>query len=148
MRFMIQVRANEEMERGVFPPNAREMFEAMDAFNQELVRDGWLVAADGLQPSSKGARIRWTDGEPSVIDGPFAEAKELIAGYWLIQAPSREAVIERFRRCPPPGDLRQGEIEIRQIYDPSDFPEDAISPEMRAREEQSIAEHLARGPRA
>ena len=147
MRFMIQVRANEEMETGVFPPNAKEMFEAMDAFNQELVRDGWMLAGDGLHPSSKGARIRWTDGKPRVIDGPFAEAKELIAGYWVIQAPSREAVIERFKRCPPPADLRQGEIEIRQIYDPSDFPENTITPEIRAREEQWIAEQQAKAPR-
>lgn len=147
MRFMIQVRANEDTEAGVFPPNAREMFEAMDAFNQELIRDGWMLAGDGLHPSSKGARIRWTDGEPSVTDGPFAEAKELIAGYWVVQAPSREAVIERFKRCPPPADLRQGEIEIRQIYDPSDFPEDTITPEIRAREEQWIAEEQTRAPR-
>src|SRR5262245_18156761 len=75
VRFMIQVRANKDTEAGVFPPNAREMFEAMDRFNQELVRDGMLLAGDGLHPSSKGARIRWTDGEPRVIDGPFAEAK-------------------------------------------------------------------------
>jgi len=144
---MIQVRANEDTEAGVFPPNAKEMFEAMDAFNQELIRDGWMLAGDGLHPSSKGARIRWTDGEPSVTDGPFAEAKELIAGYWVVQAPSREAVIERFKRCPPPADLRQGEIEIRQIYDPSDFPEDTITPEIRAREEQWIAEEQTRAPR-
>lgn len=147
MRFMIQVRANEDTEAGVFPPNAKEMFEAMDAFNQELIRDGWMLAGDGLHPSSKGARIRWTDGEPSVTDGPFAEAKELIAGYWVVQAPSREAVIERFKRCPPPADLRQGEIEIRQIYDPSDFPEDTITPEIRAREEKWIAEEQTRAPR-
>ena len=127
MRFMIQVRATEEMEAGEFPPNAKDMFDAMEAFNQELVRDGWMQAADGLHPSSRGARIRWTDGKPTVIDGPFAEAKEVIAGYWLIEAPSREAVIERFKRCPPPADLRQGEIEIRQIYAPSDFPEGLIT---------------------
>jgi hypothetical protein len=148
MRFMIQVRANDDTEAGLFPPNATEMFEAMDAFNQELVRDGWMLAGDGLHPSSKGARIRWTDGKPTVIDGPFAEAKELIAGYWVIEAPSREAVIERFKRCPPPADLRQGEIEIRQIYDPSDFPENTITPEIRAREEQAIVEQKARAPRA
>ena len=148
MRFMIQVRANEEMESGVFPPNANEMFAAMHAFNEELARDGWLLGADGLQPSSKGARIRWTDGKPTVTDGPFAEAKEVIAGYWLIEAPSREAVIERFKRCPPPADLRQGEIEIRPVYESSDFPEDAISPELRAREEQWTAEQQARPPRS
>jgi hypothetical protein len=118
------------------------------ATNASAVRDGWMLATDGLQPSSKGARIRWTDGRPRVIDGPFAEAKELIAGYWVIQAPSREAVIERFKRCPAPADLRQGEIEIRQIYDPSDFPEDTITPEIRAREEQWMAEQQVKAPRA
>ena len=138
MRFMIQVRASEDMETGVFPPNAKEMFDAMDAFNQELVRDGWMLAADGLQPSSKGARIRWTDGKPRVIDGPFAEAKELIAGYWLIQAPSREAVIERFKRCPPPTDLRQGRSRSAR----------STTPVMRAREEKWIAEQQAKPSRA
>lgn len=147
MKFMIQVRATEDMEAGGFPPNAKEMFEAMDVFNEELIRDGWMLAADGLHPSSKGARIRWTDGKPTVIDGPFTETKELIAGYWLIQAPSREAVIERFKRCPPPTDLRQGLIEIRQVYESSDFPEEVISPEMRARDEQWNAEQQAKAPR-
>lgn len=147
MRFMIQVRANKDMEAGVFPPNAKEMFEAMDRFNQELVRDGWLLAGDGLHPSSKGARIRWTGGKPRVIDGPFAEAKELIAGYWLVKADSREAVIERFKNCPPPADLSEGEIEIRQVYDPSDFP-DSISPEIRAREEQWLADREKNALRA
>lgn len=148
MRFMIQVRANKDTEAGIFPPNAKEMFEAMDRFNQELVRDGWMLAGDGLMPSSKGARIRWTDGKARVIDGPFADAKELIAGYWVVQAKSKEEVVERFKRCPPPADLSSGEIEIRQIYDPSDFPEDSITPEIRAREEQWIADQAKNAPRA
>lgn len=148
MRFMIQVRANQDMEAGIFPPNAKDMFEAMDRFNQELVRDGWMLAGDGLMPSSKGARIQWTDGKPRVIDGPFADAKELIAGYWLVQANSREEVIERFLRCPPPDDLRKGLIEIRQVYDPTDFPEDAVSPEILEREQQWIAEQQKNAPRS
>ena len=147
MRFMVQVRANKDTEAGYFPPNASEMFEAMDRFNQELVRDGWMLGGDGLQPSSKGARITWTDGEARVVDGPFAEAKELIAGYWLIQAASKAEVVQRFLRCPPPADGRNGEIEIRQIYDTSDFPADVVSPELRAREEQWIADQQKAAPR-
>jgi len=82
-----------------------------------------------------------------VIDGPFAEAKELIAGYWVVQANSKAEVIERFLRCPPPADLQAGELEIRQLYDPSDFPEDTITPEIRAREEQWIADQKQSAPR-
>lgn len=147
MRFMVQVRANKDTEAGTFPPNASEMFEAMDRFNQELVRDGWMLAGDGLHPSSKGARIVFGEGKPRVVDGPFAEAKELIAGYWVVQANSKAEVIERFLRCPPPADLQGGELEIRQLYDPSDFPENTITPEIRAREEQWIADQKLAAPR-
>src|SRR5688572_26875995 len=108
MRFMIQVRATKDSEAGVFPPNAAEMIEAMDRFDQELIRDGWMLAGDGLQPSSKGARIHWTGGKARVIDGPFAEVKELIAGYWVVQARSLAEVVERFKKCPPPADGSEG----------------------------------------
>lgn len=143
MRFMVQVRANEDTEAGRFPDNAQEMFEAMDRFNQGLIRDGWMLAGDGLQPSSKGARIRWSGGKARVIDGPFAEAKELIAGYWLIEAPSREAIIKRFlEECPPPADCKnEGEIEIRPLYEANDFPEDAVPKEILEREAKWNAEH-------
>ena len=147
MRFMVQVRSNEDMEAGNFPPNVKEMAEAMDRFNQELVRDGWMLAGDGLQPSSKGARIVFGEGKPRVIDGPFAEAKELIAGYWVVQAGSKQEVIERFLRCPPPADLKNGELEIRQLYDPADFPEEMTTPEIRAREEQWLADQKRAAPK-
>lgn len=136
MKFMVQVRANADSEAGYFPPNASEMFEAMDRFNQGLVRDGMLLSADGLQPSSKGARIVWQDGKARVIDGPFAEAKELIAGYWVIEAASKDAVVQRFLQCPPPADGKSGEIEIRPVYGPDDFPEGVLPDEVRAHEEQ------------
>lgn len=134
MKFMVCVRANEDMEAGRFPPNTQEMFEAMDRFNNELIRDGVLLDCDGLQPSSKGARIVWTDGVARVIDGPFAEAKELVAGYWLIQARSKEEVVERFLRCPPPADLRQGEIDIRPVYEMADLPIEAAPASVHAHE--------------
>jgi hypothetical protein len=146
MRFMIQVRASEETEAGAMP--STEMIEAMDRFNQELIRDGVMLAGDGLHPSSKGARIQWTGGKPRVIDGPFAEAKELIAGYWLIQAKSKQEVVERFLRCPAPIDGSKGELEIRQVFDPSDFPADVLPPDIRAREEQWVADQRKAAPRS
>lgn len=136
MKFMVQVRANEDTEAGYFPPNASELFAAMDRFNEGLVRDGMLLAGDGLQPSSKGARIVWQGGEARVIDGPFAEAKELIAGYWLIEAASKDAVVQRFLRCPPPADGKNGELEIRPVYGLDDFPAGVLPDEVRAHEEQ------------
>lgn len=136
MKFMVQVRANADTEAGRFPPNANEMFEAMDRFNQGLIRDGMMLGGDGLQPSSKGARIVWTDGKARVIDGPFAEAKELIAGYWLIEAPSKDAVVQRFLQCPPPADLKSGELEIRPVYGADDFPEGVVPDEVREHEAQ------------
>jgi hypothetical protein len=145
MRFMIQVRANKDTEAGVMP--SKEMIDAMDRFNQELIKDGVLLAADGLHDSSKGARIRWSGGKPRVIDGPFAEAKEMIAGYWLIQAKSKQEVIERFLRCPPPADGGTNELEIRQVFDPSDFPPELLSPEIRAREEGWIEGQKRAAPR-
>ena len=120
VRFMIQVRADEDMETGEFPPNAKEMFAAMDAFNQELTRDGWLLAADGLHPSSKGARVRFSGAERTVIDGPFAETKELVAGYWMLQVKSKAEAIEWIKRCPNPHE-EESEIEIRQIFELEDF---------------------------
>ena len=122
VRFMIQVRANKDMEAGLFPPNAKEMFEAMDRFNQELVRDGWMLAGDGLHPSSRGKRMRFANGKKEVIDGPFAETKELIAGYTLIQVKSREEAMEWSRRFPNPAGAGQpAEIELRPLFELEDF---------------------------
>jgi hypothetical protein len=96
------------------------MLEEMGKFNEELVKAGVLLAADGLQPSSKGARIRFTGNKRTVIDGPFAETKELVAGYWVIQVKSKEEAIEWMKRCPNPYN-QDGEIELRQVFELSDF---------------------------
>jgi hypothetical protein len=137
MRFMLMVRATEETESGIFPPESKELFAAMAAYNEEMVKAGVLLAAEGLQPSSKGARVRFSSGKPTVIDGPFAEAKELIAGFWLIQVKSKEEAIEWVKRCPAPmGENIGGEIEIRQVYEASDFPEEILSAEDVVREDE------------
>jgi hypothetical protein len=116
MRFIVMVKATEESEAGVLP--TAEMLAKMGAFNQELVKAGVMLAAEGLQPSSKGARIRFAGGRATASDGPFAETKELIAGFWLLQMKSREEAIEWLSRCP----FEKGEeIEIRQVYEPEDF---------------------------
>jgi hypothetical protein len=116
MRFMVLVKANKDSEAGVLPPENEIV--AMGKFNEELVKAGALLAADGLQASSKGARIKFAPGgKPTVIDGPFAETKELIAGFWMVQMKSKAEAIEWFKRCP----AEVGEIEIRQVFDAADF---------------------------
>jgi len=121
MRFMVLVKANADSEAGILP-NEKQLVE-MGKFNEELVKAGVMLAGDGLQASSKGARIRFRpDGKCTVIDGPFTESKELIAGFWMIQAKSKEEAIEWFKRCPS----EVGEVEIRQVFDAADF-EPAIS---------------------
>jgi hypothetical protein len=107
----------------------------MGRFNEEMARAGVLLAGEGLQASSKGARVRFSEGKRTVIDGPFAETKELIAGFWLIQAKSKEEAIEWALRCPAPHENQEGEIEIRQVFEASDFPSDILTPEEAAREE-------------
>jgi hypothetical protein len=131
MRFMVMVKANAESEAGVLP--SAEMIEAMGRFNEEMVKAGVMLAGEGLQASSKGARIRYSGGgKPTVTDGPFTEAKELVAGFWLIQVKSKEEAVEWMSRCP----MQDGdEIEIRQIFEASDFPEDILPPEAAEREE-------------
>src|SRR6185437_7416860 len=139
MRFMVIVKANADSEAGVMP--IEEMLTAMTAFNEDLVRAGVLLAADGLQPSSRGARVRFSGKNRTVIDGPFAETKELIAGYWIIQVKSLDEAIEWVKRVPnPTGD--EGEIEIRQIFDADDFGE-ALTPELRDKETR-IGEQMAK----
>lgn len=122
MRFMVMVKATKDSEAGI-PPD-QQMLAAMGKFNEELVKAGVLLAADGLQPSSKGARIRFSGDKRTVIDGPFAETRELIAGYWVLQCKSKEEVLEWMKRCPNPH-LSEGEIEIRQIFELGDFELDA-----------------------
>jgi hypothetical protein len=129
MRFMILVKANEQSEAGVLP--SKELLAAMGRFNEEMVKAGVMLAGDGLQPSSKGARIKYSGGKRTVTDGPFTEAKELIAGYWVLEVSSKEEAIEWLSRAP----FEDGEVEIRQVYELSDFPAESYPPEEAAREQ-------------
>jgi hypothetical protein len=126
MRFMMMVRANRNTEAGVMPDE--KLIAAMTKYNEELAKGGVLLDLAGLQPSSKGARIKFSGGKRTVIDGPFAETKELIAGYWLIQVKSKAEAIEWANRCPNPhGEAAEGEIELRQLFELDDFaPSEAI----------------------
>ena len=114
MRFMLMVRATQDSEAGAMPSEA--ILTAMGKYNEELVKAGVLLAGEGLHPSSRGARVRFAGSQRTVIDGPFAETKELIAGFWLIQVKSLEEAIEWVKRCPNP-DCGPGQIEIRQVYE-------------------------------
>jgi hypothetical protein len=116
MRFVVMVRANKQTESGRLP--SREEFAEMGKFNEVLAKDGVLLAAEGLQPSSKGARLRFDAGRTTVTDGPFAETKELIAGFWIVEGKSKAEIVERFTRAPFDGG---SEIEIRQIFEAEDF---------------------------
>lgn len=118
MRFMVIVRATADSETGQLP--SAQLLEEMGKFNEELVKAGVLLAGEGLHPSSKGARIRYEGSKRTVYDGPFAETKELIAGFWLIQVKSKEEAIEWMKRCPNPFEC-DSEIEIRQVYEMEDF---------------------------
>lgn len=118
MRFLILVKATVDSEKGVMPP--KEMFEAMAGYHEELARAGMLLEASGLKPSKEGWRIRYSGGRQTVVDGPFAETKELIAGFTLIRANSREEALEWTRRFPNPS-LGDGEIEVRPLYELEDF---------------------------
>jgi len=121
MRFMLIVKANKDSEAGVMP--SEELISAMTKYNEELVKAGVLLDASGLQPSSKGARVKFSKGKVTVVDGPFAETKELIAGYWVIQVKSREEALEWARRIPAPhGESEDSEVEVRQFFEMEDFP--------------------------
>jgi hypothetical protein len=119
MRFMMLVKADRSSEAGI-PPSERLLTE-MGKYNEELVKAGVLLAAEGLQPSSKGARVRFTSSKRTVMDGPFADAGELIAGFWLIQVKSKEEAIEWAKRCPNSSPDTEAEIEIRQVFEMADF---------------------------
>jgi hypothetical protein len=120
MRFMMIVKASKDSEAGKMPSN--ELLSAMGKYNEELMKAGVLVDLSGLQASSKGARVKFSGGKPTVIDGPFAETKELIAGYWIINVKSKAEAIEWAKRIPAPhGNDQEGEIEIRQFFEPEDF---------------------------
>ena len=136
MRFMVIVKANKDSEAGVLP--SEELLTEMGKFNEELSKAGVMLAGEGLHPSSKGARVKFSGEKRTVIDGPFAETKELVAGYWLWRVKSKEEAIEWARRCPnPTGD--DGELEIRQVFEAEDFGEE-FTPELREQEERIRAE--------
>src|SRR5215204_32283 len=133
MRFMVIVKSNADSEAGKMP--STELLTAMGSYNEELAKAGVMVAGEGLHPSSRGARVRFdTEGRTTVLDGPFTETKELIAGFWILQVSSKEEAIEWVRRVPSePG--RQTEIEIRQVFDVEDFGAE-LTPELREQEQR------------
>ena len=133
MRFMMMVKANRDSEAGVMP--SERLLAEMGRFNEELVKAGVLLAGEGLQPSSKGARVRFSGGRRTVTDGPFTEAKDLIAGFWLIRANSKEEAVAWAMRCPCPHESGEAEIEIRQVFEAEDFGAE-FTPELRAQEER------------
>jgi hypothetical protein len=137
MRFMVIVKANKDSEAGILPD--RKILTEMGKFNDELVKAGVMLAAEGLHASSKGARVKFSGGKTTVIDGPFTESKELVAGFWLWQVKSKEEAIEWLKRAP----FDNTEIEIRQVFEADDFGP-ALTPELRAQEERLRAEAAAR----
>jgi hypothetical protein len=138
-KFMVLVKATPESEAGVMP--SQEMFAEMGRFNEELVKAGVMLAGEGLHPSSKGARVRFSGKDRRVIDGPFAETKELVAGFWLWKCASLQEAIDWVKRCPNPMPS-ESEIEIRQVFEAEDFGE-AFTPELRAKEER-LRERVAK----
>jgi hypothetical protein len=136
MKFMVMVKATKESEAGVMPK--RELLEAMMKYNEELVKAGVMLAGEGLHPSSKGARVQFNGKNRTVTDGPFAETKELVAGFWMWQCKSLEEAIEWVKRCPNPME-GPSEIEIRQVFATEDFGAE-LTPELRAKEDQLRAQ--------
>ncbi|MBI3970356.1 MAG: YciI family protein [Chloroflexi bacterium] len=139
MRFMVLLKADQNTEAGVLP--STELLAAMGRYNEDLVKAGVLLAAEGLQPSSKGARVKFSGAKRTVIHGPFSETKELIAGFWLIQVRSKEEAIEWVKRCPSPLE-GEAEIEIRQVFEADDFGAE-FTPELREQEAQMAAQMAA-----
>jgi hypothetical protein len=140
MRFIVMVKASPESEAGVLP--SQELLTEMGKFNEELVKAGVMLEGEGLHPSSKGARIKFSGSKRTVIDGPFAETKELVAGFWVWQVRSKEEAIEWAKRCPNPTGA-EGELEIRQIFEADDFGAE-FTPELREQEERLRAQVAAR----
>jgi len=132
MRFMVMVKATQDSEQGALP--SEEMLSAMGSYNEELAKAGVMLAGEGLQPSSKGARVQFSGASRTVVDGPFAETKELVAGFWIFQTKSLEECIEWVKRCPNPMP-GPSEIEIRQVFEAEDFGEQ-FTPELQERAEQ------------
>jgi hypothetical protein len=144
MRFMVMVKANADSEAGQMP--STELLTAMGKYNEELVKAGVMLAGEGLQPSSKGVRIKFSGEKRSVVDGPFAESKELIAGFWLWQCRSTEEAIEWAKRCPNPTGA-EGELEIRQVFEAEDFGAE-FTPELREQEKQTWSKASENAQRA
>ena len=142
MRFMVMVKASKDSEAGKMP--SEQLLAAMGKYNEELAKAGILRAAEGLQPSSKGARVRFSGKKRTVIDGPFAETKELIAGFWIWEVKSKEEAIEWLKRCPNPHDEKT-EVEIRQIFEAEDFGAE-FTPELREQEQRIRARLDAKKP--
>jgi hypothetical protein len=141
MRVMVIVKATNNSEAGVMP--SEKLLADMGQFNEELVKAGIMLAGEGLQPSSKGKRVRFSGGSKTVIDGPFPQTKELVAGFWLWQVKSMDEAVEWARRCPDPMPGEESEIEIRPVFEAQDFGEE-LTPELRAQEERLRAEIQAR----
>ena len=140
MRFMVMVKATKDSEAGILPDE--KLLADMGKFNEELMKAGVMLAGEGLQPSSKGARVKFAGGKRTVVDGPFAETKELIAGFWLWQVRSMEEAVEWVKRCPSPHD-GEAEIEIRQVFEAEDFGSE-FTPELREQEERMRAQVAAK----
>jgi hypothetical protein len=141
MKFMVMVKASAASEAGAMP--SEKLLAEMGNFNEELVKAGVMLAGEGLHPSSKGARVRFNGSQRTVIDGPFAETKELIAGFWIIEVSSKEEAIEWMKRCPNPHEEGESEIEIRQIFTMEDFGAE-FTPELREQEERLREQVAAR----
>jgi hypothetical protein len=137
MRVMVIVKASKDSEAGVMP--SEKLLTEMGQFNEKLVKAGIMLAGDGLRPSSKGKRVRFSGGKKTVVDGPFTETKELIAGYWIWQVKSMEEALEWAKRCPDPMPGEESEIEIRPVFENEDFGKE-FTPELRAQEDRLRAE--------
>jgi len=144
MRFMVIVKADAKSEAGVMP--SEQLLAEMGAYNEELVKAGVLLAGEGLHPSSRGKRVRFAGDKRTVIDGPFSETKELIAGFWLIQVKSIDEAVEWVKRCPNPMPGTEAEIEIRQVFEAEDFGAE-FTPELRAQEKRIFEQAAANAKR-
>jgi len=133
MRFMVMVKATKDSEAGILP--SKELLAAMGRFNEEMAKAGVLLSGEGLQDRSKGVRVKFSGAKRTVIDGPFAETKELVAGFWMIQVKSMAEAIDWMKRCPNPFEGQDSEIEIRPVFEANDFPADIFPPEEVAKEE-------------
>jgi hypothetical protein len=142
MRVMVIIKATKSSEAGVMP--SEKLLAAMGQYNEELVKAGIMLAGEGVHPSSKGKRVRFAGGNKTVIDGPFAETKELIAGFWIWQVKSMEEAVEWARRCPDPMPGEEAEIELRRVFEAEDFGAE-LTPELRAQEDRLRADMERRG---